>query len=117
MYADFDYYSNTFCDVPAPIAEDERDMYLEKASAFLRSLFLNGEPTEPSDQRIKSACCGVAPCFYAYDKREGISSETNDGYSISFADGGGFERAEKKALAIARYYLAGTGLLYRGAVR
>lgn len=113
MYADYDYYSNSFYCAGAPVIDDGcREMYLRKASVFLNSLFLGKKPEEPYDGRLKDACCEIADYLYTFSRREGISSESNDGYSVSFADAGS---AENRAYGIAKRYLAGTGLLYRGA--
>ncbi len=113
MYADFDYYSNTFCACEPIICEEKRVHFLKRASEFLDSLFLNGKPKEPYDECVKNACCAVAEVLFEEEKRRGISSENNDGYSVSFVNfgEGAFHRA---ATLAAKTYLGHSGLLYKG---
>ena len=116
LYADSDYYTESFyenmpeCEIPS----EERLMYLKKASAFLDSLFLHQKPQKPFCDELKSACCEIADCMYTYSQREGISSESNDGYSVTYSSAGGSNAVYKNMYAIAKRYLANTGLLYRG---
>lgn len=116
LYADYDYYTNDFyeplsdCVIPS----GERAVFLKKASAFLDSLFVHGKPSEPYPEEVKNACCEIAECIYIYSKREGISAESNDGYSVTYSYRGGNSAGGEKAYAIALRYLANTGLLYRG---
>ncbi len=71
-------------------------------------------------EHIRMAACAVAEVFYQegqrtkrHDGRE-ISSEENDGYSVTYADeSGGGDLAGKKAFQKASQYLAHTGLLSR----
>lgn len=108
MYADSEYYSG-FHTEPI-IAADEVDEYLKKASSYLDTMLGTNRPDEPYDEKIKDACCEIADCIYICSVRDGISSENNDGYSVTYDR----QSINNKAYAIALRYLAGTGLLYRG---
>lgn len=112
-YADFEYYSNTFYDVlrTPPIPNTERESYLEKATAYLNSIFGSKRPTEEQLEAVKKCCCDVADCFYIEFGTENIASENNDGYSVTYTHR---QSANNKAYAIVLRYLSGTGLLYRG---
>ena len=117
LYADFDYYSNTYYDAlqEIPIPNTQRLVYLRKASSYLDSLFVHGKPQEPYAEELKNACCEIADCYYTCEHKEGIVSENNDGYSVSYVqDAFGARMTQHKAYAIALRYLGSTGLLYRG---
>lgn len=113
MYADNEYYCNEFCEKSENpvIPEAEQTRYLRRASAFLDTLFLVRKPSEPYDEKIKNACCEIAEAMYKDGTQEGIASENVDGYSVSFAKD---STGRTRYYELACYYLAGTGLLYRG---
>ncbi len=114
MYADTDYYSNNFYEArqECKIPDENKAMYLRKATAFLNSLFVNSKPQEPYCEELKNACCEIADCLYESELTENISSENNDGYSVSYNNT--FSDTNKKAYVIAQRHLALTGLLYGG---
>ncbi len=116
LYADFDYYSNTYYDAlqEIPIPNTQRLVYLRKASSFLNSLFVHQKPQEPYPEEVKNACCEIADCYFLCEIKEGIASENNDGYSVTYtAEASGVKMTEQKAYAIALRYLGNTELLYR----
>ena len=43
-----------------------------------------------------------------------MKSESNDGYSVSYADAGSYSAVSSEMYRTVRTYLANTGLLYRG---
>lgn len=114
MYADYNYYINEYCDaVENPeIPQELTDKYLKKASLFLNSLFSGKKPRKPYECTICDACCEIAECLYRLEKREGISSEENDGFSVTFSSNA--PAPYKAAYDIAVRYLGASGLLYRG---
>lgn len=63
-----------------------------------------------SDENIKMCVCEVAEFLYENEKRDGIVSESNDGYSVHF------EKGERKIYDIVNKWLSKSGLLYRGDV-
>lgn len=64
-------------------------------------------------EEAKAALCEM--CEYAYrdEKREGKTSETNDGYSVTYDT---VRSLDATLYGIAETYLANTGLMYRGAM-
>lgn len=46
-----------------------------------------------------------------------VKSESNDGYSVSYADAGSYSAVRSEMYRTVRTYLANTGLLYRGWVK
>ena len=113
MYADYNYYTTVYCSMlkNPQIPEEYTEMYLKKASVFLDSLFVCGKPRKPYTDSVCDACCEIAECLYRLEKREGISSESNDGYSVTFS---GISPPYEAAYSIAVRYLGASGLLYRG---
>lgn len=112
--ADWEYYKAQF---PSGTLDEE---------AFLRNIGLMYEiiaymtlqriRTQPiSDdvtERIKQAACRAAEMWETQAATDGIVSENNDGYSVTYSD----KRKTARAAAedIIKIYLADTGLLYRG---
>ncbi len=87
---------------------------VNKAEAFLSSLTMGRLP-KPGDASGLAECVlqcilEIAELFYVNSQRYGISSENNDGYSVTYSGGA----AEKAAADAAYAYLGQTGLLYRG---
>lgn len=113
MYADYIYYATVYYDR----AEDKKipqefvKMYLKRASAFLDHLFGVSKPKAPYDECLCDACCEIADCLYSLNEKEGITRETNDGYSVTFANNPPLYRA---VYEIALKHLGFSGLLYRG---
>ena len=114
MYADYNYYMSEYCNgLKEPeIPLEHIEWYLKKASVFLSSLFFRTMPKKPYSRMLSEACCEIADCFYRTEKREGISREENDGYSVTFSNDG--SSTLKLAYDIAVKYLGMSGLLYRG---
>lgn len=128
-YADYEFYKEKFHgsiipDEAAFLNASVRASRYVKYITFGRvsSTFEKDYPEYAED--IKCAVCAVADVFYqaekrtsAHDGRE-VASESNDGYSVTYADAGrsegGCSLAEKQALQNARMYLMNTGLMYCG---
>lgn len=105
-YAGYGYYKNQY---GGNLSMSEFNRYAAKASTFLDNLTL-GRIVEPVSDKVKRAVCELAETYYIDEQRGDISSENNDGYSITYRRG----RIDTKLYQIAAFYLAGTGLLYRG---
>lgn len=113
MYADYNYYTTVFYNMRSTrIPETETVRYLKKASVFLDSLFMHEKPKKPYSAALSDACCEIADCLYRLEKTEGISCESNDGYSVTFDTK--TSSPYTAAYAIAVRYLGAGGLLYRG---
>lgn len=68
---------------------------------------------------VKDAVCAASECYYLQWQSEagGARSETNDGYSITYAGGGDKTKMASQAVSLVKTYLEGSGLLYRGVYR
>lgn len=112
-YATHEYYLNTYLDgetddsktIPTP----QVYRYLRQASSYLNGITLGRIGSEVTDS-IKDCTCEIAEALYLHDKRDGISSENNDGYSVSYTP----DDLDGKVYDIAVRHLLPTGLLYRG---
>lgn len=84
----------------------------EKRAAMELNRIISGDILQSPDENAKMCLCEVAEFLYENAKSDGIISENNDGYSVRF------EKGEKdgKIYEIARKWLFGSGLLYRGDV-
>ena len=58
--------------------------------------------------QAKTALCEMCDCTYKYDQRAGITSENNDGYSVSFDVS---RSVDSMLYRIAEVYLVSTGLM------
>ena len=87
-----------------------------RASAYLASITLgkSGIRTLPKQvlQSVNMALCAVVDAMYKAENGGDISSETNDGISVTYAARTG--TAEQRLRNAAAPFLSGTGLLYRG---
>jgi hypothetical protein len=118
MYADFDYYENSFAGTLIPA----RDFisFENKASRYLN--YVTQHRIKTADDRVKNAACAAAEALYEMHQQyanvpKGIKSENTDGYSVTFAefDLEKFKRLEKEAMhKTIVQELSGTGLLFRG---
>lgn len=65
-----------------------------------------------TEELVRQAACHAAEVWETESTREGVLSENNDGYSVTYSD----KRKSARAAAedIIKIYLADTGLLYRG---
>lgn len=82
-YIDFEYYANSY---GGYIITSEKmfDHLALKARAFVNKITF-GRITSPTDD-VKNAICAVCDELFFCAGQGGISSENNDGYSVSYAD-------------------------------
>lgn len=106
MFADIDFYTNNY---HGSLNGAELERSLRRANAYIGTLMLR-TPSHVPDE-VKYAVCEIADMYNTEELRDGISSENNDGYSVTYDKS---RTAENKAYDIAVLYLASTGLLYRG---
>lgn len=59
--------------------------YMEKAYLYLKNITFGRIDNMPEDAGVKCAVSSIAEAMYVYDGRLGVSSENNDGYSVSFS--------------------------------
>ena len=118
MYADYNYYLDSFAGILIPAAEF--NSFAKKAERLINYIVYGGikDITDP----VKNAVCAAAEA--AYEIRlsvanipQGIKSENTDGYSVTYKDYSADELSEKEQRAMLRAIrqeLRGTGLLYQG---
>ena len=118
MYADFDYYANSFAGTLIPA--EEFSSFASKAERYVDYVTCH-RITDVTD-RAKNAVCAAAEALYEVHRQyanvpKGVKSENTDGYSVTFSDFDieTFREQEKKAMYDAvEQELSGTGLLYQG---
>ena len=106
MYADFTYYTDIFHGKKIPDSDSFLSVMVGAQAALDRLTF--GRLTE-STPGAADALCAVCEVFYQRLNREGIQSESVDGYSVSYCEEG-LSRSLRKTV---RLYLEPC-LLYRG---
>ena len=110
QYADFEYYKNTFCG--RLITTQEEFCSLEvKSSAYIEKITFDRAKTAPDTDKVKNAVCAACEVYKQFSAREGISSENNDGYSVSYSQNS--PALEKRLYQAAALHLSAE-LLYRG---
>ncbi len=108
MQAEFfsGFYAENFGNC-AKIPREELMLWLKRAAAEL-SLLTMGRSEENIGDNMAMCICEIAEHLYESSARSHIESENNDGYSVKY------KNRDRKIAQIAKRYLAGTGLLYRG---
>lgn len=128
IYTSYDYYKNDFGGVNLP--ESDFSAAATQASRYL-DVLTGGRARQCScSEAVQNACCAAAELVYQYDKAVSESektgnkaSETVGSYSVTYrsADvGAGLSLKENQSVSLynaVRFYLSGTGLLYRGLCR
>lgn len=131
IYADFDYYVNTY--MGNAIADDEFPRMAAKASRFIDYITTNRAEAQADLDAVKNCCCELAEQYQLMELAQTASREVLSGDAVdvksesvgswsrtygSAADNAATitEKAQAKLAAIAYRYLTGTGLLYRGVV-
>lgn len=118
MYADYNYYENSFAGTLIP-AEDFPSI-ANKAERYINYVTMH-RIVDVTDS-VKNAVCAAAEAVYEVQQHyanipKGIKSENTDGYSVTFAefDIDKFRQQENDAMYNAVVQeLSGTGLLYQG---
>ena len=116
IYADYEYYS---CQYGGKVsAADFRSLSL-RASYFIDAATSGKAAAHADDERVKDCCCALVDLLQKNDMRDGIASETNDGVSITYTQGGRYGSSNTTTVEQHMYdtvslYLGNTGLLYAG---
>lgn len=108
MICDFIFYSEHF-GRDAKIPAEVFSVWERKAEAELLHITGNRQSLD-EDTKVKICICEIAEYLYDVSKRQGIDSENNDGYSVSYQN----RDIKTDVFNIAKTYLCGTGLLFRG---
>lgn len=118
-YVDFTYYKEEYGGVHIKTEKDFRRA--EKfTEAFVNQITFGRIPKLPMlTDSIRDAICSAADSIAIQrEKNEAVvKSESNDGYSVSYADAGSYSAVRSEMYRTVRTYLANTGLLYRGWVK
>ena len=118
MYAEYDYYINSWVGTLIPASEFKR--YSSKAERLVKFVTQH-RITEVTDE-VKNAVCAAAEASYEIRSSvanipQGVKSENTDGYSVTYKDYDTDElkyKEQNAMLAAIRQELSGTGLLYQG---
>lgn len=106
MYADFEYYKTGFHGLKIPDSDSFTSVAAGGTALLDRLTF--GRLTQDTPGAA-DAMCAVCEVLYTRANREGIDSESVDGYSVSYREDG-LSAALRRAV---RMYLT-PELLYRG---
>lgn len=82
----------------------------ERRAEFELARITGGRSAGTEDDRVKLCICEMAELLFTESRREGISSENNDGYSVTYEKGD----IKRKLCEIAKTQLSSTDFLYRG---
>lgn len=104
------FYGRTY-GKDAKIPLESFHLWEKRAVASLNRI-LCGDISKSADENAKMCVCETAEFLYENAKSEGILSENNDGYSVRFEKG----NKDSGVYAVAKKWLSGSGLLYRGDV-
>lgn len=119
MYADYEYYKNTY--IGGALTEDEFARASTRASSFL-DYFTRNKAKDYTGDELKMCCCALAEQYQIIENAQAqsmsggeLQSQTVGAWSKTYRSGTETAEAAREALAgIATRYLAHTGLLYRG---
>lgn len=119
-YASYEYYTKQY--YGSAISEDEWERLSKAATdAVNRATFyrMDGWPDEKILDVVRDAVCAVAELIQQREVEEarGITSENNDGYSVSYRDSGTRDFFRNELWATIKGYLGHTGLMFRGGNR
>ena len=113
MYATYTDYTTYLGGRTAKITSGEWSYYATKATVYMDNLSSLVNATVITDE-IKYCCCEVAELLKADEGADhSITSESNDGYSVSYNTERNFN---DKVFDIMKFYLSRTGWLYRGVI-
>lgn len=135
-YADFDFYANEY--YGQSVNESSFHRLAIRASSYLDYYTQGRAVKNPELRELKMACCALADQYQVIEQAQALAnknlsaamesdggevqSETVGSWSKSYRSGGDSagaaasvaSNAQASLAAVARQYLAGTGLLYRG---
>ncbi len=121
-YADYEFYKLVH---HGQMKEEDFNRHIIKASAYIRKITFGRAEDHTESDAVKLSACAVCD-LYEKDERQraryqgqNITSESNDGYSVSFAPEQmsgetAEELLERKAYQAAELFLLPEGLLYLG---
>lgn len=102
----YEYYKNSFGGSLIP--ENRWKTWELKMSARLNRYTFDRMKEGEWPMQAKTALCEMCDYAYKYEKRDGKTSENNDGYSVSYDTG---KTLDSVLYGIAETYLINTGLM------
>lgn len=131
VYANYTFYTTSF--LGSSIREEDFPRLALRASQFIDYYTLGKSRDFPELENLKMACCAIAEKYQIVERAQAIATQSFEGdatpksesvgsYSVTYqtasekAQGANqaVADAQNAVAAIARQYLVGTGLLYRG---
>ncbi len=114
MNTTYDFYEDVFGGSVVPEKKwDNLSLRMEqKLRYFTHDRMPDKWSGESWENLAKTAVCEMVDYAFKVDKRDGISSENTDGYSVSYDTSK--NSTDTKLYEIAKVYLLNTGLLYLG---
>lgn len=104
------YYYNNFTEDYIPTSEISR--FLKRAYITLKAITFSRIDNVIEEDTVKQCICEVCEVLYKHEMRDGIKSENNDGYSVTYDES---EMSKDKEIKrIAELYLGPMGLMYAG---
>ncbi|MGN0398803.1 MAG: hypothetical protein ACI4EO_01630 [Blautia sp.] len=114
-YVDFDYYRDVY--YGTLMKADSFKRAEMEAEAFVDAVTFSriGNLKEIPDC-VKNAICSAAEEMHRYleSRKSQITSESNDGYSVTYASAVSDSSCRKAMELKVKRWLAGTGLMYKG---
>lgn len=109
-YADFVYYRSDFGGKTIS-SESDFNSVIGKASAYIDRITFGRAKEKSDSEEVKKAVCAVAEVMCQNNSHYGISSENNDGYSVTYLNNSTKELRDQKRAA---YLFLSDDLIYRG---
>ena len=110
QYADFAYYQNEF-EGRVITSEEEFDSAEVKARAYVDAVTFGRAQAASDTDAVKKAVCAMCETYFQYGAHDGISSEDNDGYRVTYLSN---SRLMGNRLYQAAVLYLPPSLLYRG---
>lgn len=104
IYSYVDFYKETY----EGSLESRLSFYLQKASKIMDK-YTCGDIIELDTNDLSFCCCEIADLLHKIETKEGISSENNDGWSVSYYD----KDSKNQIMDILKIYIP-VEYLYRG---
>ncbi len=79
------------------IPNEQAQVYMDRAFLYLKHITLNRIAALSTENDTAIAVSAVAEVFYSHAERGNLSSENNDGYSVSFRNTDMYAEAYKTA--------------------
>ena len=115
LYATYEYYTDSY--KGESLSPGDFDRHAKWATALVDQMTFGRIKDLPEvPDCVRDAVCCAAEHRYSYQSKsdQELKSESNDGYSVSYADAGKKSDFMENVMADIRTYLSGTGLLFRG---